>query len=350
MVRAFLFGGDISRVKGVCVTLRKSLSSFYTVLLILLLTSTPCFAQKTAIAADLNAVAGAVGGGWYSTFAAFSEFITEKEPRISFKVLPGTGIGNSATIGGGTFDIGWIYPPMALLAYNGQTPYQTEVKGIRVVATGLSPQVIEVAALENSKIGSIEEVFKDKKPVRWLTPNRGSTTPALFFELMLDFYGVTEKDIKSWGGSATFTPYSDWPQLAQDGHIDVMFNQIALPSSVLQEITTYKKVKLLSLPEDLRKHFISNFALSETIIPAGTYDFLEEDIVTLQMASGLGAHVDVPEDVIYRILEIIDNNLDEMKSIHPSWKDFDIKTSWQNAGVPLHPGAERFYKDKGYMP
>lgn len=307
-------------------------------------------APSLAVDADLNAVAGAVGGGWYSTFAAFSDFITEKEPGITFKVLPGTGIGNSATIGNGAFDVGWIYPPMALLAYNGKAPYESEVKGIRVVATGLSPQIIEVAALKSSKINSIEEVFKDKKPVKWLTPNRGSTTPALFFEIMLEFYGVSEDDIKGWGGGATFTPYSDWPQLAQDGHIDIMFNQIAIPSNVLQEITTYKKVDILPLPKDLREYMVSNFALSETIIPAGVYDFLEKDIETLQMASGLGAHEDVSEEVIYRILEVIDANLEEMKSIHPSWKDFDIKTAWQNAGVPLHAGAEKFYKDKGYMP
>lgn len=330
--------------------LKKYLMSLCILLLALTLFSVPCFAQKKVVEADLNAVAGAVGGGWYSTFAAFSEFITEREPGISFKVLPGTGIGNSATIGNGTFDVGWIYPPMALLAYNGKAPYKSEVKGIRVVATGLSPQVIEVAALKSSQISSIDEVFREKKPVKWLTPNRGSTTPALFFEIMMDYYGVSEKDIKNWGGSATFTPYSDWPQLAQDGHIDVMFNQIAIPSSVMQEITTYKKVEILSLPEDLRKYMVSNFALSETIIPAGTYNFLEKDIETLQMTSGLGAHVDVPEDVIYRILEIIDENQDEMKSIHPSWKDFDIKTAWKNAGVPLHPAAEKFYKDKGYMP
>ena len=56
--------------------------------------------------ADLNGVAGAVGGGWYSTFAAFTELMMEKEPLLTFKVSPGSGIGNSATIGEGTFDIG----------------------------------------------------------------------------------------------------------------------------------------------------------------------------------------------------------------------------------------------------
>ncbi len=298
---------------------------------------------------DLNATAGAVGGGWYSTFAAFSEFITDKEPGITFKVSPGTGIANSATIGNGQFDVGWVYPPMTLLACNGETPYEEKVDGIRIVATGLSPQVIEVSALADVAADSLEEIFQEKKGIRFLTPNKGSTTPALFFDIVCKYYNASEEDIKSWGGSVTYTPYSDWSQLAQDKHIDVMFNQIALPSNVLQEIMTARDVKLFGLPDDLRKYLVENYALSETTIPAGTYDFLTEDIKTVQMASGLGANVDVPDEVVYRMLEIIDANIDEFKAIHPSWAGFDIKTAWQNAGAPLHPGAEKFYKDKGYM-
>lgn len=60
--------------------------------------------------ADLNGVAGAVGGGWYSTFAAFTELVMEKNPCF-IQGFAGSGIGNSATIGEGTFDMGWVYPP-----------------------------------------------------------------------------------------------------------------------------------------------------------------------------------------------------------------------------------------------
>ena len=300
--------------------------------------------------ADLNGVAGAVGGGWYSTFAAFTELVTEKEPNITFKVSPGSGIGNSATIGEGTFDIGWIYPPMAQLAYDGQTPYEQEYKDIRVVATGLSPQVIEVVAREAVKIDSVESAFKDKQGIRWLTPNKGSTTPALFFDIMLKYYGVTEDDISSWGGSCTHTPYSDWAQLVQDNHVDVMFNQGAMPFSTTQEISANTKLKLLPLPEDLQEYMVENYALEKYTIPAGTYSFQSEDISTLQMCSGLGCSAKVDDDTIYRILEIIEANLDDFKSISASFKNFDLHTAWQNTGsVPLHPGAERFYRDHGYM-
>jgi TRAP transporter TAXI family solute receptor len=300
--------------------------------------------------ADLNGVAGAVGGGWYSTFAAFTELVMEKEPMISFKVSPGSGIGNSATIGEGTFDIGWVYPPMAQLAYEGQTPYEEKYENIRMVATGLSPQVIEVVARASVDVDSIDDIFKDHVGIRWLTPNKGSTTPALFFDIMLQYYNTTESDIKSWGGSTTYTPYSDWAQFVQDGHADIMFNQGSMPFSTTQEIAANTSLKLLSLPEGLRNYMVEKYALQEYTIAGGTYDFEDQDINTLQMCSGLGCNAELDDDTVYRILEIIEANLDEFKSISASFSNFDLATAWQNTGsVPLHPGAERFYREHGYM-
>ena len=300
--------------------------------------------------ADLNGVAGAVGGGWYSTFAAFTELVMEKEPLLSFKVSPGSGIGNSATIGEGTFDIGWVYPPMCQLAYDGVTPYEEAYDGIRIIATGLASQVIEVVALADVDVENIDDIFAEKMGIRWLTPNKGSTTPALFFDIMLQHYGVTEDDIKSWGGSTTYTPYSDWSQLAQDGHIDIMFNQGSMPFSTTQEIAANTELKLLSLPEEVREFMVSNYDLEEYTIKGGTYAFEPDDVETLQMRSGLGCSSELDNDTVYRILEIIEENIDEFKEISPSFKNFDLATAWQNTGsVPLHPGAEQFYKDHGYM-
>ena len=300
--------------------------------------------------ADLNGIAGAVGGGWYSTFAAFTELVMEKEPMISFKVSPGSGIGNSATIGEGTFDMGWVYPPMAQLAYEGQTPYEEKYENIRMVATGLSPQVIEVVARASVDVDSIDDIFKNHVGIRWLTPNKGSTTPALFFDIMLQYYNTTESDIKSWGGSTTYTPYSDWAQFVQDGHADIMFNQGSMPFSTTQEIAANTSLKLLSLPEGLRNYMVEKYALQEYTIAGGTYDFEDQDINTLQMCSGLGCNAELDDDTVYRILEIIEANLDEFKSISASFSNFDLATAWQNTGsVPLHPGAERFYREHGYM-
>lgn len=123
-----------------------------------------------------------------------------------------------------------------------------------------------------------------------------------------------------------------------------------MPFSTTQEIAANTSLKLLSLPEGLRNYMVEKYALQEYTIVGGTYDFEDQDINTLQMCSGLGCNAELDDDTVYRILEIIEANLDEFKSISASFSNFDLATAWQNTGsVPLHPGAERFYREHGYM-
>ncbi len=296
----------------------------------------------------LKAAGGGVGGAWYSTLASLAELINQKDPSIQIRVVPGGGVSNPANIGKGNLDMGWVYPPFAKAAYSGKEPYKTKYQDLRVIAGGFSPSVLEISILADRDIKSFADVLKNKKPTRFLT-NRKSTTTGYFFERILAYYGVTTKDVESWGGKVIFTAYGDWGQLAKDGHIDMMFNQIAIPSPVLQEILTARKVKLLPFPDDLREFMAKEYSLNKEIIPAGSYSFLKEDIPTLGLANALAVNKKVADEVVYKILEIIEQNPKEILAIHPSWKNFSIKTAWKNLGAPLHPAAEKFFKDKGYM-
>lgn len=299
----------------------------------------------------LEGTASTVGGTWYNTLASLSGLISEKDPSIRINVSPGGGVSNPGTIGEGTFNIGWSYPTFAKLAYEGKDVYEKEYKDLRMIATKFSPSLYHFYTLADSDISSstsIEEIFAEKKPVRFLTvklSNSGGWT----FTRMLEFYNSSEEEIKSWGGKTFHSPYSDWTGLAQDGHVDAIFNCMALPSTTLQQILIYKKVKLFPLSEEFRDYMHEKYAFEKAVIPAGTYDFLEQDIPTIGLANALAVNKNVSDEVVYRILEILDQNLEEVKNIHPSWKNFDTKNAWENPGCPLHPGAEKFYKDKGYM-
>lgn len=297
----------------------------------------------------LEGTAGGVGGTWYNTLASLASLINEKDSSIRINVAPGGGVANPATIGEGQFDIGWVYPTFAKMAYEGKDTYKKEYKDLRVIATGFSLNYIELSKLADYDISSLEEIFKEKKPVRFLT-GKQTTSTGFFFTKMLEFYNSSVEEIESWGGKVLFSAYGDWASLAQDGHIDVMFNQIALPSPQLQEITTYRKVELIPFAEDFRDYLAEEYALEKTVIPAGSYNFLKTDIPTVRFANALAVNKSVSDEAVTRILEIIDQNIEEVKSIHPSWKsDFDIRNAWKYAGVSLHPAAEKFYKDKGYM-
>ena len=106
--------------------------------------------------ARLEGTAGGVGGAWYSTLAGLAGLLNEKDSSIQINVSPGGGVANPATIGEGQFDIGWVYPTFAKMAYEGKDPYENEYTDLRMIATSFSLNYIELSKLADYKVSLLE--------------------------------------------------------------------------------------------------------------------------------------------------------------------------------------------------
>jgi TRAP transporter TAXI family solute receptor len=200
---------------------------------------------------------------------------------------------------------------------------------------------------KSSGYESLDDIFRKKRPVRLLTNTGGLP---LLEKMILPFYGLTIDDIKKWGGNVLVLAYADWPGTMRDGHADAMFNPHALPSSQLGQVTQYMSMKLLSLPKDLRDNIENQHNLGQGIIPKTTYPKAQKDDVrTNTRSQSLLVSAKVSDGIVYEILRIFDDNLKEIRQIHPTFANFDLKTASQFSGVPLHAGAKRYYQEKGYM-
>lgn len=301
-------------------------------------------AQQTTI----ELVAGGTSGSWYSIFASISEIVNKENCNLILKVVPGGGVGNPATVGMGDADMGLMYGSFGLAARGGQDPYTESYSDLLAVSGGFMPMYLEISTLADSGITDFKSALTGADAARILTGVK-STSTGWYFDRVLDYYGTSEEDIKSRGGSITNTEYGDWSQMATDGHIDVMFNHIGVPSSTLQEILTSREVRLLNMPDELIEYFVNEHAMVETVIKAGSYDFLTEDIKTVMSPTVLAVNAGVSDDAVYTLLEILDAHKEEIRAIHATLANFDLSTAWESAAVPLHPGAEAFFKDKGYM-
>src|SRR5690606_32487629 len=144
-------------------------------------------ALSTAAAQQLTAVGGGVGGAWYSTLGSFAGIVNGKHPEIQIRVVPGSGIGNSATIGDGTHDLGWVYPSFLAAAREGIDPYNSAYPDLLAAIGGFSPTLLHLAVTSDLDVSSFEESVEKKLPAKFVT-GRKSTTPASFFARMLEFY------------------------------------------------------------------------------------------------------------------------------------------------------------------
>jgi uncharacterized protein len=92
------------------------------------------------------------------------------------------------------------------------------------------------------------------------------------------------------------------------------------------------------------------YGYSKAVFPADTYPAAQDgDVPTIIMATTLMVGADVSEDAVYKITKTLCEHQGELPAIHQSMEVFDCATATENAPAPIHPGAQKYYKEKGYM-
>jgi hypothetical protein len=315
-------------------------------LLALVVAVVPATAQQK----DLTWTAGQVGGGWYAQAGGFVELIKSKDPRFNIKVVPGAGIQNMSKLQQGETEIAWGLPPFIVASYMGQDPYKDKHSDMRLVMNGLGLVHIQFCVPADYPAKSIREVFERKGPLTiGTTPPGGSDEWVM--RKVFEFYKTTYQDVRSRGGKVVLVSYTDLVTQYRDRNMDVLFANLAVPGAAIQEASLARKMRILPMEPDLIK-FLEGLGLAKGVIPRGTYKDVvnnDVDIPTITMANTIVANAKTPPDTVYQFTKILVSNVDAIRKVHPAFKDFDPKDAVKLANVPLHPGAERAYKEAGLL-
>ena len=314
--------------------------------LALVIAGVPATAQQK----DLTWTAGQVGGGWYSQAGGFVELIKSKDSKFNIKVVPGAGIQNMSKLQQGETEIAWGLPPFIVASYMGQDPYKDKHGDMRLVMNGLGLVHIQFCVPAEYPAKSIREVFEKKGPLTiGTTPPGGSDEWVM--RKVFEFYKTTYQDVRSRGGKVVLVSYTDLVTQYRDRNMDVLFANLAVPGAAIQEASLGRKMRILPMEPDLIK-FLEGLGLAKGVVPRGTYkDVVNNDveIPTITMANTIVANAKTPPDVVYEFTKILVSNVDAVRKVHPAFKDFDPKDAVKLANVPLHPGAERAYKEAGLL-
>jgi len=306
----------------------------------------------TAEQKNLTWTAGQVGGGWYSQAGGFVELIKSKDASFNIKVVPGAGIQNMSKLQQGETEIAWGLPPFIAASYNGQDPYKDKHPDMRVVMNGLGYVHIQVGVPVEYPANTLKDVFEiaKTKPITiGTTPPGGSDEWVM--RKIFEFYKTTYADVRAKGGKVILVSYSDLTTQYRDRNMDVFFANLAVPGAAIQEASLARKMKILPLDDDCIK-FLEGHGLSRGVIPRGSYKDVvnnDKDIPTIAMANTIVANQKVPADVVYQFTKVLLADVNAVRKVHPAFKDFDPKDAVRLANVPLHPGAEKAYKEAGLL-
>jgi len=338
--------------------MRYKVKKFMATILVVMLITTLSIAFTggitTGFAKDivLNGTSGGLAGVWILIMGGAAEIVNDEYPEIAIRALPGGALVNEPRVGSGECDLGLGYPAFVAAALKGVDPYMVKYPHLKTVMAGFSKSFIHFVAgtefVKKYNITSIKDIVDQKLPIRFATCTRGSMDEFAARKLW-EAYGVTYDDIKDWGGKVYLTGDEDIARKMSDRMIDCFVEHIGAPAGSIIKLSTSRDLTLLPIDEEALNFLYKEWAFGKGYIEAEAYDFLSSDVRTTATFSVMLINDGVSEEVAYKITKAVCENVDRVHAIHRSLQWFDPKDAWKNTGGPLHPGAERYFKEKGYM-
>ncbi len=308
-------------------------------------------AVTSAQAQTLTWTAGGVGGGWYSIAGGISAIINEKSGGIVVKVIPGGGTVNPTLVDKGDCELGWGLPFLNVAAWNGEDPYTRKHSNLRAIAGGMSLNYFHFYVGGDAPFKTMDEVFRQKKPIR-LAISPAGTSDEWVFRKTLSYYKTDYKELEAAGFKFFRGSYAERASQFKDRNVDGVFTFLALPGAAVTEASVGRPLRLLSFPPDLLQSLLK-YGIESGKIPPKTYPQAanaNEEITTAVAGSVILVNKDVSSDVAYRIAKVLHENLDQFRKIHGSLTPYQLKDAITGLGmIPLHPGAEKYYKEKGLV-
>jgi TRAP transporter TAXI family solute receptor len=291
------------------------------------------------------------GSAWYVYGATMAELLRKALPagsNIDVKPRSG-GVGNPRLVAKNETPLGFGFTVTNRWAYEGKEAYDTKLENLRGLVGGLDTYYMVAVAAKKLPIGSIREIKDKKVPLKMVTQPVGSLGEFAGRQLLRSA-GVSYADIRSWGGSTQHVGYNVIVDAFKDGRADILFAVVTPKHPSVSEIVSSVDVKFIGLDPDTIAG-LGPLGYSPATMPANTFKNQGEPVKTVGFPTVLITNKDLPEPVAYTVTRTIVDNKDALVRGHAGLVAFDPKTAWQPAkvGIPLHPGAERLYREKGWM-
>ncbi|MER1966690.1 TAXI family TRAP transporter solute-binding subunit [Castellaniella sp. GW247-6E4] len=145
-----------------------------------------------------------------------------------------------------------------------------------------------------------------------------------------------------------YLPFGESVELMKNRQLDVTLQSAGLGVSSIRDLATSVKIVVVPIPTDVVAK-IGNEAYQPATIPANTYEGQAADTPTAAVPNFLVTQSDVSDDLAYQMTKVLYENLDTLASTHNAAKAIKLENALKGMPVPLHPGAERYYKEAGLI-
>ena len=305
--------------------------------------ATLALAVMPAVAAAqfVNVLTGGTSGVYYPLGVALANNIGKAMPNVKTSVqATKASVENLNLLQAGRGEIAFTLGDSLSDAWKGneEAGFKTQLKKLRGIAA-IYPNYIQIVARADAGIKTLADL--KGKSVSVGAPKSGTELNA---RAIFAAAGLSYKDFSK----VEYLPFGESVELMKNRQIDVTLQSAGLGVSSLRDLAASIDIVVVPIPPDVVKKTNDPAYLSAPI-PANTYRGQTTDVPAAIVQNYLVTHEGVSNDIVYGMTKALWTGLDSLVAAHSAAKAIELKHALDGMPVPLHPGAEKYYKEVGLI-
>jgi uncharacterized protein len=295
--------------------------------------SAPVRAQTFA-----TVLTGGTAGVYYPLGVALSKIFAEKVQNVRPTVqATKASVENLNLLQQGRGEVAFTLGDSLALAWAGdeEAGFRTKLTKLRGM-TAIYPNYIQIVAAKDAGIRTLADLKGKRLSVG--APKSGTELNA---RTILHAAGLSYKDL----GRVEYLPFNESVELMKNRQLDATLQSAGLGVSSLKDLATSIDIAVVEIPAAVVDKIGAPYV--KATVPANTYTGQTEAVPTAAVINYLVTRADLKDDLVYQLTKAVFESLPELQAAHSAAKDIRLEDALQGMPVPVHPGAERYFKERG---
>ncbi|MBR0893992.1 TAXI family TRAP transporter solute-binding subunit [Bradyrhizobium tropiciagri] len=288
----------------------------------------------------INVLTGGTSGVYYPLGVAIGKIYGDKIPDVKTQVqATKASVENLVLLQQGRGEIAFTLGDSLKAAWEGDTEagFKTKLDKLRTIGA-IYPNYIQIVATGESGIKTLADLKGKSLSVG--APKSGTE---LNSRAILAAAGMSYKDL----GKVEYLPFAESVDLMKNRQLSATLQSAGLGVASLKDLSTSSEITVVAVPKETVDKIGPPFV--SVIIPANTYTGQDKDVPTAAVVNYLVTSSAVSDDLAYQMTKLVYESLPELANAHAAGKEIKLETAATGSPVPLHPGAIRYYKEKGLI-
>jgi uncharacterized protein len=295
----------------------------------------------SATAAEfINVLTGGTSGVYYPLGVALSEIYGDgiEGARVQVQATKAS-VENLNLLQQGKGEIAFALADSVKLAWEGdkEAGFPAKLEKLRAIGA-IYPNYIQIVASRDSGIKTLADL-KGKS----LSVGAPASGTELNARTIFAASGMKYEDL----GKIEYLPFAESVELIKNRQLDATLQSAGLGVASIRDLTTSLPINIVAVPADIVAKIGAPYI--STVIPAGTYEGQAGDVPTAAIGNVLVSHDGVSEETAYQMTKLFYESLDKLAASHAAAKTIKLENAVTDLPIPLHPGAERYYREKGIL-